>query len=99
MLLDSNIIIYATKPEHADLRRFITEHAPAVSAVSYVETLGYHQLSEPERRYLDAFFAAATVLPLSQDVLEEAVKLRQRKKMTLGDSLVAATCVVHSLMR
>jgi predicted nucleic acid-binding protein len=30
-------------------------------------------------------------------VLEQAVKLRQRKKMTLGDSLVAATALVHKL--
>jgi hypothetical protein len=45
MLIDSNIIIYATKPEHADLRRFIEEHMPAVSAVSYVEVLGYQRLN------------------------------------------------------
>jgi hypothetical protein len=36
MLIDSNIIIYATKPEHDAIRRFIAEYAPAVSAISYV---------------------------------------------------------------
>ena len=49
MLIDSNIIIYAAKPEHDALRRFIAEHTPAVSAVSYVEVLGYHRLTEQER--------------------------------------------------
>jgi len=44
----------------------------------------------------EAFFAAATVLPLSQDVLEQAVKLRQIKKMTLGDALVAGTALAHN---
>ena len=42
MLIDSNIIVYAAKPEYADLRRFIAEHAPTVSAISYVGVLGYH---------------------------------------------------------
>ena len=42
MLIDSNIIIYAAMPEHQMLRDLIAEHAPAVSAVSYVEVLGYH---------------------------------------------------------
>ena len=28
MLLDRNIIIYAAKPEHIELRRFISLHAP-----------------------------------------------------------------------
>lgn len=55
MLLDSNVIIYAAKPEHEVLRRLIEEHAPAVSAVSYVEVLGYHQLTGQERCYFEAF--------------------------------------------
>jgi len=35
------------------------------------------------------------VLPLGEAVVEQAVKLRQIQKMTLGDSLVAATALVH----
>jgi len=97
VLIDSNIIIYAAKPGHAALRAFIVEHAPAVSAISYVEVLGYHQLTEQERGHFEAFFAAATVLPISAEVLEQAVKLRQLKKMTLGDALVAATALVYKL--
>lgn len=97
MLIDSNIIIYAAKPEHADLRRFIAERAPAVSAVSYVEVLGYHKLMEAEREYLELFFAAADVLAISGDVLERAVVLRQERKMTLGDALIAGTALAHDL--
>ena len=98
MLIDSNIIIYATKPEHAALRHFITDHGPAVSAVSYVEVLGYHKLAEQERTLLEAFFAAALVLPLSQPVLDQAVKLRQLRKMTLGDALIAGTALAYNLI-
>jgi hypothetical protein len=97
MLIDSNIIIYSAKPEHADLRKFIAQHAPAVSAVSYVEVLGYHRLADRERIYFDAFFAAASILGLSQVVLEQAVRLRQIAKMTLGDSLIAGTALSHDL--
>ncbi len=32
MLLDSNLIIYATQPAYADLRTFIAQAAPVVSA-------------------------------------------------------------------
>ena len=95
MLIDSNIIIYAIKPEHAALRVFIATHAPAVSAVSYVEVLGYHKLTEPERTLFKAFFSAAVMLPLSQSVLEQAVKLRQLRKVSLGDALVAGTALAH----
>ena len=95
MLLDSNIIIYAAQPEHAALRVVIAEHSPAVSAVSQVEVLGYHRLRESDREAFESFFAVAEVLPISQAVVQEAVKLRQLRKMTLGDALVAATAMVH----
>ena len=97
MLVDSNILIYAAQPVHAQLRRLIADHAPAVSAVSYVEVLGYHQLDDEERQYLEEFFRLAQVLPLSQAVLDQAVVLRQQRKMSLGDALVAGTALVHSL--
>jgi predicted nucleic acid-binding protein len=96
MLLDSNIIIYAAKPEHGELRRFIALQAPAVSAVSVVEVLGFHRLTPADRQHFEEFFAAATVLPLSSAVLEQAIKLRQTRKMTLDDSLVAGTALVHA---
>lgn len=97
MLIDSNVIIYAAKPEHPDLRRFIVEHSPAVSAVSYVEVLGYHRLSADERQFFAMFFDAAVLLPITSEVLEQAVNLRQTKKMTLGDALIAGTALAHDL--
>ncbi len=97
MLLDSSIVIYAARPEHADLRRFIAEQAPAVSAISYVETLGYHRLTEQEREFLIRFFQLTPTLALSDVVLERAVQLRQRRPMQLGDALIAGTALVHGL--
>jgi predicted nucleic acid-binding protein len=98
MLLDSNAIIYATQPEHTRLREFIAAHTPSVSAVSYVEVLGYHMLSQAEEALLHQFFAASTMLPIDEDVLDQAVRLRQQHKMSLGDALVAATALVHRLV-
>src|SRR5215210_6348404 len=97
MLLDSNIIIYAAQPEHAELREFIAEHAPAVSAISLVEVLGYHGLTPEERDAFEAFFGASRVLPVSDAVLARAVGLRQQRRMSLGDALISATALVHNL--
>jgi hypothetical protein len=97
MLLDSNIVIYAQQPKHAWLRTLIAENAPSVSAVSYVEVLGYHDLLEEERAALEKFFAAARVLPLDNAVLLRATRLRQARKMSLGDALVAGTALEYGL--
>ncbi len=97
MLLDSNIIIYAAQPPHHALRQFIAAHAPAVSAVSYVEVLGYHRLQDQERLFLEQFFRAARVVPIDHAVLDRAVELRQQRRMSLGDALIAGTALVHGL--
>lgn len=97
MLIDSNVIIYAAKPEYKSLRTFIAEHTPVVSAISYVEVLGYHRLTDQERQLFEAFFAAASVLAISQSILDQAVKLRQLRKMSLADALIAATALVYQL--
>lgn len=97
MLLDSNIIIYSAQPEYAQLRELIAEHSPAVSSLSYLEVLGYHLLTKQQRQYFEEFFQVAQVLPISQGVLTQAVALRQQRRMTLGDSIIAGTALIHEL--
>lgn len=97
MLLDSNIIIYAIKPEFSQLRELIAEHSPLVSAISYVEVLGYHQLTTEDEQDLTDFFDATEILPISTTVLSKAVALRKQRKMSLGDSVIAATALVNEL--
>ena len=97
MLLDSNIIIYSAQLENAQLRELIAEYAPAVSALSYLEVLGYHLLKEEQRQYFEEFFQVAQVLPISQDVLNQTVILRQQKRMTLGDAIIAGTALMYGL--
>jgi predicted nucleic acid-binding protein len=38
-----------------------------------------------------------TVLSIDQNILDEAVTLRQKRKTGIGDALIAATAIVHDL--
>ncbi len=96
MFLDSNIIIYASKPEYPEITRFAQERGKSVSAISYVETLGYHNLTETDKQVLETIFARLAIYAVTQDVIEQATKLRQQKKMSLGDAIIAATCLVYN---
>lgn len=69
LLLDSNLIIYAGQPAHESLRQFIERQAPFVSEISRIETLGYHRLTDDDKAFLEAFFEAAIVLPVSRDIV------------------------------
>lgn len=93
MLLDSNIIIYACQAKNQELSKLVNHHEACCSAVSQVETLGYHRLSEEDHYYLLRFFEIVTVYPVTQKVITTAIKLRQQQKMSLGDCLIAATAL------
>ena len=95
MLLDSNIIIYAFQLESQHLQGFMNNRYMCCSAISCLETLGYHQLSAEEKGYLQRCFDTITVLPVTQSVIERAITLRQQRKMSLADAVIAATALEH----
>lgn len=96
-LLDSNIIIYSAKPSNNFLREFIAENSPLISALSYLEVLGFHNLANKEKKYFEIFFNVSGLLEISKEILDEAVKLRQKQKMTLGDAIIAGTTLEYDL--
>jgi predicted nucleic acid-binding protein len=95
MLLDSNIIIYSVQPEYQIILEFLSskEDNISISIVSKIEVLGYHDLSEFVKENLQLFFSEIPIINLSDEIAEIAIQLRQKKKMTLGDSIIAATAI------
>ena len=94
-ILDSNILIYALLPDHQMLRDFLRQKESACSIVSKIEVLGYHKLTHEEIAAFQSLFDYINILPLTSEITETAIKLRQAKKMSLGDSIIAATSLIY----
>lgn len=97
ILLDSNVIINSAKPDHGKLREFLSKHSFCVSVISIVEVLGFDKLSPEDRISFEAFFEQTLIPPVSDKVIAKAVELKQIRKMTLGDSLIAATAIANNV--
>lgn len=97
MLIDSNLIIYATQPPYTQLRSWLVNYATHYSAISRLETLGYHRLGDAENQAIAAILENLELLMIGKVTLEIAITLRQQRKMSLGDALIAATCLEHDL--
>ena len=93
VLADSNILIYATQPEHPKLRQWLLDTLPKVSVISRVEILGYHKLQETEQIALAELLDNLELVYLTPACYEIAIQLRQQQKLTLGDALIVATCL------
>ena len=99
MLLDSNIVIYAAQADYAFLRRVISEDEnAAVSAVSLIEIFGYPDLDEEDNRIFQEMLSKVRILRLDNNIVVRAIRLRQQRRIGLGDAIIAATALEHNLM-
>ena len=94
-LVDSNILIYAAKPEYPQLKVLLEEDDIAVSELTRLEVLGFRNLTDEAEEYFNAVFELVTVLPISQEVINRAIELRQQSNMKSADSIIAATTLLH----
>ena len=99
MIIDSNVIIYAIKPEFRLLRTYLVSNATTlyVSSITRLESLGFHRLTIEEASQFDELFQIIKVLGIDETVISEAIRLRQQRKRSLGDSIIAATALLHNL--
>ena len=99
MLLDSNIIIIASKLVQVKLISYLRNNEKNLhtSIISQIEVLGYHQLKEVEKAFLQNFFNSIPILPLNEIVATKAIELRQRKPLSLADAIIAATALAYDL--
>lgn len=95
--LDSNIIIYSYSHKYEYLRDLIINESCIISEISRVEVLGYHELKKEEEKYFNDIFEYAPVILPDQDIFDSAIEIRKKYNLKLGDSLIAATALVHNL--
>ncbi|MDR2802515.1 MAG: type II toxin-antitoxin system VapC family toxin [Prevotellaceae bacterium] len=97
-LIDTNIVIDIlgnTMPD--SVKRSIARMPLIISAVTYMEALGWHKAGSSQLAAIRHFIEAATILPINQPVVETTVSIRQQKKIGLGDAIIAATALVHHM--
>lgn len=99
MLIDSNIIILASKLQNVELLSKLKDNESKikVSIITKIEVLGYHQLNQVQRKFLENFFNAISVIPISEAIADLAISIRQKRPVSLGDALIAATAIFFKL--
>ncbi len=95
-LIDSNLLVYSAQTEFSHLRITFAERDIFISDISKVEVLGYHLLEASDKLYFEALFRQIKPIHISDNIILKAIELRQRRKMSLGDSIIAATGLIYN---
>lgn len=101
--MDSNVLIdfiAQTIPEKGFLYiQDIIDNEFLIPTVVKIEVLGFNGNFPELMSKMREFVNLATLLPLNDLVIEETIELRRNyKKIKLGDAIIAATALVHSLV-
>ena len=96
ILLDSNILIYSASEQHKDLRELIKKSEAVCSIISKLEILGYHKITAEQIKYFEAVFKVIDILPIPDEVINQAIKYRQKKAMSVGDTIIAASAKIFN---
>ena len=92
-LVESNIIIYSALKEFAYLRELFKEENVFVSEISLLEVLGYSSITKEQENYFNAVFSLVNKIPVSTEIIFEAIRLRKNDKLSVGDSIIAASAI------
>ena len=92
-LLDTNIIVYALKGIPS-----ITPYLEGdcfISVVTEIEIIGVAGLGKRELSIRQAAIDYCTIIPLTNTIKNEAIRLKQQFKIKLPDAIIAATALVE----
>ncbi len=97
VIVDSNIIIYSMMPDYTFLQTELAKYDVFVASVSKVEVLGYAHLDPLDKQSFINYFQTITQYETNPKIIEKATQLRQQKKMSLGDAIIAGTALTYQL--
>ena len=95
ILLDTNVFIYiANGTLPTDI---IGKTDIGYASITKIEALGFPTIPANELLILTSLFNETYKLPLTDTIVDRAVKLRQLRRMSLGDAIVAATALEYDV--
>ena len=100
-LLDTNFILGILKsdtPALAELssRRILAGEC-SYSAITRMELLGFHRITQNEEILIKQKLEHFSYLPLTKDIEDRVIDLRQSRKIKLPDAIIAATALCFGI--
>lgn len=95
LALDSNILIAYLNGDEKIVQAFATWRVAnggfLISVITQIETLSLPNISDGEVERIERFLNEFTIMPLDAQLARIAAEIRRLTRLSLGDSIVAAT--------
>jgi len=95
VIFDTNVLIYLSKYT-LDPDKILKEKA-AISVITKIEALGFNFSNKDEHQLLQDICNELEVIPLTDLIAEETIKLRTNYRIKLPDAIIYATAFVQNM--
>ena len=92
ILLDTNTVLYFLSGDET-VADFIQGKKLFISIITELELLSYKHLTLKEVKIITAFLKEIHIENISQQIKEEAIKIRRNSNLKLPDAIIAATSI------
>ena len=82
---------------HKEIRSLFLHYQPYISQISKLELLFYPLITPEEEDDIRDILTIVPVIPINEEIEENAVKIRRIYKTKLMDSIIAATSLSHHI--
>ena len=101
-LIDTNILIYFFDGKMTEAQKIVTyrilKASFTISVITKIEFLGFKEyMDESAGQKAKEFISNATVLQLSDPIIDKTIALKQQEHVKLGDAIIAATALEYGL--
>jgi hypothetical protein len=88
MMLDTNIMIYAAKPDGGYLQPWLENPEVIISIVSRIEAPGFPKITTAEKAAIESALRSMPEAGLTESIAGKAIALRQERKMGLANAIL-----------
>jgi len=92
ILVDTNILLYFLGGDDS-LIPVLEDKQIVISFVTEIEVLGYHNLTEKERKKTLEFIDRCIIIDIPAGIKELTINIRRLKKLKLPDCIIIATAI------
>lgn len=97
-LADTNSVIeYLENKLPEETLVFMDNLEMHLSIISRIELLGWSKITEHQFQQLNGFISASLVYDLSEEIIQNTIKIRKSHRIKLPDAIIAATAITNNL--
>lgn len=94
-LADTNILLYILE-DYPQVEE-ISNNTFSVSIITEVELLGKKDITKQEIGIIKNLLSDCTILPFTDSIKEETIRIKQKYSVKVPDAIIAATSIIHNI--